>query len=171
MSPRNHIEPRSVGAVKPQTLSFTEPLRFRSGAVLDSYDLVYETYGTLNAAKSNAVLACHALNAAHHVAGYYAEEPDNVGWWDNMIGPGKPVDTEKFFVVGVNNVGGCFGSTGPKSVNPKTGKPYGSSFSGLPGGEWGAPHGPPAPPLRTGSLSPREGSRPRGHRARHRESR
>jgi homoserine O-acetyltransferase len=132
MAPRNHIEPRSVGAVKPQTLSFTEPLRFRSGAVLDSYDLVYETYGTLNAAKSNAVLACHALNAAHHVAGYYAE-PElggaaNVGWWDNMIGPGKPVDTEKFFVVGVNNVGGCFGSTGPKSVNPKTGKPYGSSF-------------------------------------------
>jgi len=128
MTPRNHIEPRSVGAVRPQTLHFAEPLRLRSGAVLDSYDLVYETYGTLNAAKSNAVLACHALNAAHHVAGYYAEDPDNVGWWDNMIGPGKPVDTEKFFVIGVNNVGGCFGSTGPKSVDPKTGKPYGSSF-------------------------------------------
>ncbi|TMH15624.1 MAG: homoserine O-acetyltransferase, partial [Betaproteobacteria bacterium] len=103
MAPRNHIEPRSVGAVRPQMLSFTEPLRFRSGAVLNSYDLVYETYGTLNAAKSNAVLACHALNAAHHVAGYYADDPENVGWWDNMIGPGKPVDTEKFFVVGVNN--------------------------------------------------------------------
>src|SRR6266568_619221 len=128
MTPRNHIEPRSVGAVKPQTLHFAEPLRFQSGAVLDSYDLVYETYGTLNAAKSNAVLACHALNAAHHVAGYYADDPDNVGWWDNMIGPGKPVDTGKFFVIGVNNVGGCFGSTGPKSVDPKTGKPYGSSF-------------------------------------------
>src|SRR2546427_5766966 len=132
MAPRNHIEPRSVGAVRPQMLHFAEPLRFRSGAVLDSYDLVYETYGTLNAAKSNAVLACHALNAAHHVAGYYAEPElggaDNVGWWDNMIGPGKPVDTEKFFVIGVNNVGGCFGSTGPKSVDPKTGKPYGSSF-------------------------------------------
>src|SRR5712691_10664671 len=128
MTPRNHIEPRSVGAVRPQTLHFAEPLRFQSGAVLDSYDLVYETYGTLNAAKSNAVLACHALNAAHHVAGYYAEDPDNVGWWDNMIGPGKPVDTGKFFVIGVNNVGGCFGSTGPKSVDPKTGRPYGSSF-------------------------------------------
>src|SRR6266702_634406 len=128
MAPKNHVEPRSVGAVRPQTLSFTEPLRFRSGAVLDSYDLVYETYGTLNAAKSNAVLACHALNAAHHVAGYYADDPDNLGGWDNMIGPGKPVDTEKFFVVGVNNVGGCFGSTGPKSVDPKSGKPYGSSF-------------------------------------------
>src|SRR5256714_7494730 len=128
MTPRDHMEPRSVGAVRPQTLSFTEPLRFRSGAVLDSYDLVYETYGTLNAARSNAVLACHALNAAHHVAGYYADDPDSLGWWDNMIGPGKPVDTEKFFVVGVNNVGGCFGSTGPKSIDPKSGKPYGSSF-------------------------------------------
>src|SRR5438309_8932638 len=105
MAPRDRTEPRSVGAVKPQTLSFTEPLRFRSGAVLDSYDLVFETYGTLNAARSNAVLACHALNAAHHVAGYYADDPENLGWWDNMIGPGKPVDTEKFFVVGVNNVG------------------------------------------------------------------
>src|SRR6266700_1214449 len=109
MTPRNHIEPRSVGAVKPQTLHFAEPLRFQSGAVLDSYDLVYETYGTLNAAKSNAVLACHALNAAHHVAGYYADDPDNVGWWDNMIGPGKPVDTGKFFVIGVNNVGDYYG--------------------------------------------------------------
>src|SRR6266581_4784194 len=129
MTPRNHIETRSVGAVRPQTLHFAEPLRFQSGAVLDSYDLVYETYGTLNAAKSNAVLACHALNAAHHVAGYYAEDPDNVGWWDNMIGPGKPVDTEKFFVIGVNNVGGCFGSTGPKSVDP---------FAAVMGGSLGA---------------------------------
>jgi len=128
MAPKDKIEPRSVGAVQPQTLHFSEPLAFRSGAVLDSYELVYETYGTLNAARSNAVLACHALNAAHHVAGYYADDPDNVGWWDNMIGPGKPVDTDKFFVIGVNNVGGCFGSTGPGSVNPKTGKPYGSSF-------------------------------------------
>lgn len=128
MAPENNAKPRSVGAVKPQTMHFAEPLRFKSGAVLDSYDLVYETYGTLNAAKSNAVLACHALNAAHHVAGYYANEPENVGWWDNMIGPGKPVDTEKFFVIGVNNVGGCFGSTGPKSIDPRTGKPYGSAF-------------------------------------------
>ena len=129
MAPKeDKVEPRSAGAVQPQTMRFSEPLPFRSGAVLDSYELVYETYGTLNAARSNAVLACHALNAAHHVAGYYADDPDNVGWWDNMIGPGKPVDTNKFFVIGVNNVGGCFGSTGPRSVNPKTGKPYGSSF-------------------------------------------
>src|SRR5258706_6140113 len=133
MAPEGNAGPRSVGAVKPQTMHFSEPLSFRSGAMLDAYDLVYETYGRLNAAKSNAVLACHALNAAHHVAGYYADDPDNVGWWDNMIGPGKPVDTEKFFVVGVNNVGGCFGSTGPKSVNPKTSKPYGSPRSGVPG--------------------------------------
>jgi len=128
MAPEGNAAPRSVGAVKPQTLHFDQPLRFKSGSTLDAYDLVYETYGRLNAAKSNAVLVCHALNAAHHVAGYYADAPDNVGWWDNMIGPGKPLDTEKFFVVGVNNLGGCFGSTGPKSVNPATGKPYGSAF-------------------------------------------
>ncbi len=118
----------SVGAVQPQSMHFQDPLRFQSGAVLDGYDLMYETYGTLNAARSNAVLVCHALNASHHVAGYYADDPMNLGWWDNMIGPGKPLDTEKFFVVGVNNLGGCFGSTGPASINPKTGKPYGSSF-------------------------------------------
>src|SRR5260370_17066414 len=119
MTPRNRREPRSVGAVRPQTLHFAEPLRFQSGAVPDSYDLVYETYGTLNAAKSNAVLACHALNAAHHVAGYYAEDPDNVGWWDNMIGPGKPVDTEKFFVVAANTPAPAFVSTRPQTVNPQ----------------------------------------------------
>ena len=121
-------EQGSVGAVQPQTMHFQDPLRFQSGAVLDSYDLTYETYGELNAAKSNAVLICHALNASHHVACYYADNPMNVGWWDNMIGPGKALDTEKFFVVGVNNLGGCFGSTGPASLNTKTGKPYGSSF-------------------------------------------
>ncbi len=122
------VSPGSVGAVSPQTMHFSEPLEFRSGARLDAYDLVYETYGTLNAARSNAVLVCHALNAAHHVAGWYADEPDNIGWWDNMIGPGKPLDTNRFFVIGVNNLGGCFGSTGPKSINPKTGQPYGSDF-------------------------------------------
>jgi len=121
-------EQRSVGAVQPQTMHFQDPLRFQSGAVLDSYDLMYETYGTLNAARSNAVLVCHALNASHHVAGYYAGDPTNAGWWDNMVGPGKPLNTEQFFVIGVNNLGGCFGSTGPASVNPKTGKRYGSSF-------------------------------------------
>jgi homoserine O-acetyltransferase/O-succinyltransferase len=89
---------------------------------------MYETYGALNAARSNAVLICHALNAAHHVAGWYAEDPKDVGWWDNMVGPGKPVDTNRFFVIGVNNIGGCHGSTGPISIDPATGKPYGASF-------------------------------------------
>ena len=123
-----HAESRSVGIVTPQTASFTQPLRLRSGAVMDAYDLVYETYGKLNADRSNAVLVCHALNASHHVAGHYAGVPGSTGWWDNMIGPGKPVDTERYFVVGVNNLGGCHGSTGPASVNPKTGKPWGADF-------------------------------------------
>ncbi len=118
----------SVCVVTPQTAKFDEPIRLRSGAVMDAYDLVYETYGKLNADGSNAVLVCHALNAAHHVAGYYANDPQNVGWWDNMIGPGKPVDTDRFFVIGVNNLGGCHGSTGPMSNNPKTGKPWGADF-------------------------------------------
>src|SRR6185295_5429315 len=105
----------SVGAVTPQTARFSAPIRLKSGAVMDAYELVYETYGRLNAERSNAVLVCHALNASHHVAGYYADEPGNVGWWDNMIGPGKPLDTSVFFVIGVNNLGSCFGSTGPQS--------------------------------------------------------
>jgi homoserine O-acetyltransferase len=120
--------PRSVGAVTPSRMSFDAPLKLKSGASVAAYELMYETYGTLNAAKSNAVLVPHALNASHHVAGYYADDPRNVGWWDNMIGPGKPLDTERFFVVGVNNLGGCFGSTGPSSADPETGRPYGSRF-------------------------------------------
>ena len=118
----------SVGAVTAQTLHFDQPLRFRGGGVLPAYDLSYETYGRLNADKSNAVLVCHALNASHHVAGWYADNPANVGWWDNMIGPGKPLNTDRFFVIGVNNLGGCFGSTGPASIDPASGKPYGSRF-------------------------------------------
>ncbi|HEY7657468.1 MAG TPA: homoserine O-acetyltransferase [Burkholderiales bacterium] len=122
------IDSKSVGIVTPQTARFTEPVRLKSGAVIDEYELVYETYGTLAPDRSNAVLVCHALNAAHHVAGRYAGEPDNIGWWENMIGPGKPVDTSRFFVIGVNNLGGCHGSTGPKSMNPRTGKPWGADF-------------------------------------------
>jgi homoserine O-acetyltransferase len=120
--------PRSVGAVTPSRMSFDAPLKLKSGASVASYELMYETYGTLNAARSNAVLVPHALNASHHVAGCYADDPRNIGWWDNMIGPGKPLDTERFFVVGVNNLGGCFGSTGPSSTDPETGRPYGSRF-------------------------------------------
>jgi len=122
------IAPRSVGPVAPQTAHFDEPVRLKSGAAIEQYDLVYETYGSLNAARSNAVLVCHALSGNHHVAGYYDGTERVVGWWDNMIGPGKPVDTERFFVIGVNNLGGCHGSTGPSTVNPNTGRPYGASF-------------------------------------------
>lgn len=100
----------------------------KSGASLAGYELAYETYGTLNAAKSNAVLVCHALNASHHVAGVYAGQEKSEGWWDNMIGPGKPVDTNRFFVIGVNNLGSCFGSTGPMHANPATGKAWGADF-------------------------------------------
>jgi homoserine O-acetyltransferase len=122
---------KSLGIVSPQLMHFPTPLPLQSGASLAGYALTYETYGTLNAARSNAVLICHALNASHHVAGMYADaagEPVNPGWWDNMVGPGKPVDTDRFFVIGVNNLGSCFGSTGPMHVNPATGKPYGASF-------------------------------------------
>src|SRR5262245_47834676 len=122
------IPTHSVGAVTPHSARFDKPLRLRSGAVMEAYELVYETYGTLNAEGTNAVLVCHALNAAHHVAGYYAADPRNIGWWDNMVGPGKPLDTNRFFVIGVNNLGGCHGSTGPMSVNPKTGRPWGADF-------------------------------------------
>jgi len=119
--------------VTPQTFRFTEPLPLRSGASLPAYELVVETYGTLNAERSNAVLICHALNASHHVAGRHADETGkpiarSEGWWDNMIGPGKPVDTDRFFVIGVNNLGSCFGSTGPTHTNPATGAPWGADF-------------------------------------------
>ena len=116
----------------PLRAQFNVPLPLASGAVLDAYELAYETYGTLNAAKSNAVLICHALNASHHVAGIYAGqsegESESEGWWDSMIGPGKSVDTNQFFVIGVNNLGSCFGSTGPLSMNPATHLPYGADF-------------------------------------------
>ncbi len=111
-----------------QLMSFDAPLPLRSGASIRNYALAYETYGTLNADRSNAVLICHALNASHHVAGVYEESPNSEGWWDTMIGPGKPVDTNRFFVIGVNNLGSCFGSTGPMHVNPDTGKVYGAHF-------------------------------------------
>jgi homoserine O-acetyltransferase len=118
----------SVGHVTPQQMHFAEPLPLRSGARLADYTLVYETYGTLNADRSNAVLVCHALNASHHVAGTYEGQPKSEGWWDNLVGPGKPLDTDRFFVIGVNNPGSCFGSTGPASPNPATGRPYGADF-------------------------------------------
>jgi homoserine O-acetyltransferase len=112
----------------PQAMHFSEVLALQSGASLRDYTLAYETYGTLNADRSNAVLVCHALNASHHVAGVYEGQDKSEGWWDNMIGPGKPVDTDHFFVIGVNNLGSCFGSTGPMHTNPDTGKVYGADF-------------------------------------------
>ena len=119
--------------VTPQKFCFEQPLSLESGAVLSTYELAVETYGTLNADKSNAVLICHALNASHHVAGFHADEhgqpkPRSEGWWHNMIGPGKPVDTNRWFVIGVNNIGSCFGSTGPTHNHPVTGQPWGMDF-------------------------------------------
>ncbi len=118
----------SVGQVTAQTARFDEAIVLNSGGELPVFELVYETYGTLNENKSNAVLVCHALSGNHHIAGYYTTQDKKPGWWDNLIGPGKPIDTERFFVIGVNNLGGCHGSTGPKSLNPLTVKPYGAAF-------------------------------------------
>ncbi|ORF01480.1 homoserine O-acetyltransferase [Snodgrassella alvi] len=118
----------SIGIVTPQKWSFDSPLTLQNGSVLPRFELMIETYGTLNADKSNAVLICHALSGNHHVAGYHSKNDKHPGWWDNMIGPGKPVDTNRFFVVGLNNLGGCHGSTGPLSINPDTGKAYGADF-------------------------------------------
>ncbi|WP_297449472.1 homoserine O-acetyltransferase [Ferrovum sp.] len=126
----------SVGIVTAQVAHFDVPLPLSSGAVLPQYQLVYETYGVLAEGKDNAVLVCHALSGSHHVAGQYAGDPRAVGWWENMVGPGKPVDTDRFFVIGVNNLGGCHGSTGPSSVNPVTGQPYGSGFPFLTVEDW-----------------------------------
>ena len=120
----------------PQSMHFPDALLLQSGHSIRDYTLAFETYGTLNADKSNAILVCHALNASHHVAGVYEGQPKSEGWWDNMIGPGKSVDTDKFFVIGVNNLGSCFGSTGPMHTNPDTGAVYGSSFPVLTVEDW-----------------------------------
>jgi homoserine O-acetyltransferase/O-succinyltransferase len=119
---------KSIGPVQAQFMHFSEPLPLRSGKQLRDYTLTFETYGTLNAERSNAVLVCHALNASHHVAGTYDGQAKSEGWWDNLIGPGKPLDTDKFFVIGVNNLGSCFGSTGPMQTDAATGAAYGADF-------------------------------------------
>ena len=121
-------ENSSVGIVAPQIAHFNEPLTLKSGQVLPQFNLIYETYGELNADKSNAVLICHALSGHHHVAGKHSENDKNPGWWDNLIGPGKPLDTNKFFVIGLNHLGGCHGSSGPLSTNPDTDRPWGATF-------------------------------------------
>ena len=118
----------SVGVVSPTTRHFDEPLRLDCGVTLNEYDLIHETYGTLNAERSNAVLICHALSGDHHAAGYHANDNPKPGWWDNCIGPGKPIDTNEYYVVSSNNLGGCVGSTGPLSSNPATGRAFGPDF-------------------------------------------
>ncbi len=130
------LAPDSVGLVVPQTLRFDEPLALACGRELASYELMVETYGTLNAAKSNAVLVCHALSGHHHAAGYHSTEQKKPGWWDHYIGPGKAIDTNRFYVVSLNNLGGCHGSTGPQSINPATGKPWGADFPTLRVRDW-----------------------------------
>ena len=126
----------SVGLVSPQRLAFQQPLALACGRQLDSYELVIETYGQLNSQASNAVLICHALSGHHHAAGYHSVDERKPGWWDSCIGPGKPIDTNKFFVVSLNNLGGCNGSTGPSSLNPATGKPYGADFPVITVEDW-----------------------------------
>lgn len=121
---------------QPQRMDFNHPLPLKSGGVLPAYHLLYETYGTLNADASNAVLVCHALNASHHVAGEYEGQEKSQGWWHNMIGAGKPLDTDRFFVICINNLGSCFGSTGPMHTNPATGRPWGSGFPVLTVDDW-----------------------------------
>lgn len=118
----------SVGLVTPQIAEFEQPLELDCGKTLPAYQIIYETYGQLNAAGSNAVLICHALSGHHHAAGYHSPEDKKPGWWDACIGPGKAIDTNKFFVVSLNNLGGCHGSTGPASIDPETGKQYGANL-------------------------------------------
>ena len=133
---QNPFPDNSVGLVTPQTYRFDEPLELACGRVLSGYELVVETYGERNHDDSNAVLICHALSGSHHAAGYHSPDDKKPGWWDHYIGPGKPIDTNKFFVVSVNNLGGCHGSTGPRSINPDTGKPWGPDFPPLRARDW-----------------------------------
>lgn len=123
-----HLDPSSVGIVTPQTLHFDTPLLLECQRVLPSFELVIETYGTLNADKSNAILICHALSGSHHAAGYHSADDTKPGWWDALIGPNKAIDTNQFYVVCLNNIGSCHGSTGPTTINPETGKIYGADF-------------------------------------------
>ena len=129
------MDENSIGYVKPTIATIKNPLKLLSGRVLSQYNLTYETYGSLNKDGNNAVLICHALSGNHHVAGYYEGE-EKPGWWNNMIGPGKPIDTDKLFVVCLNNLGGCHGSTGPTSINPETNKIYGSDFPIITVSDW-----------------------------------
>ncbi|WP_114417015.1 homoserine O-succinyltransferase MetX [Marinospirillum perlucidum] len=126
----------SVGLVTPQVFAFDQPLALEGGSHLSNWQLMVETYGELNTDASNAVLICHALSGHHHAAGYHSAEDRKPGWWDSYIGPGKPIDTNRFFVVSLNNLGGCHGSTGPSSINPESGQPFGPDFPVLTVADW-----------------------------------
>ena len=126
----------SLGVVTPFSVAFEKPLTLERGGILARYELMVETYGTLNADKSNAVLVCHALSGDHHAAGFHTDQDDKPGWWDHYIGPNKPIDTNRFFVVSLNNLGGCSGSTGPLTDNPETGAPYGPDFPEVTVSDW-----------------------------------
>ncbi|TVR53819.1 MAG: homoserine O-acetyltransferase [Puniceicoccaceae bacterium] len=117
-----------VGLVVHRDFVCTEPFVFDNGRELDGFTLRYETYGRLNSTRTNAILICHALSGDHHCAGVHSMRDRKPGWWNNLIGPGKPVDTNRFFVVCSNCLGGCQGSTGPSSVNPATGQPFNLDF-------------------------------------------
>lgn len=129
------VDSQSVGVIEPQTALFDQPLTLSCGDVLPSFELVYETYGELNASANNAVLICHALSGNHHAAGKHSEDDRKSGWWDSCIGPGKPIDTRRFFVVALNNLGGCHGSTGPCSISP-SGSVWGPSFPQVEVNDW-----------------------------------
>ena len=129
------ISANSVGVVTAEKILIETPLTLACGVVLPSHELMVETYGTLNADKSNALLICHALSGSHHAAGVYAEG-EKPGWWDAYIGPGKAMDTDRFFIVSLNNIGSCFGSTGPTTINPQSGKPWGADFPVLRARDW-----------------------------------
>ena len=136
----DRIPADSVGVVTPRQQIFDAPLKLLCGRTLPRIELMYETYGTLNAARSNAVLICHALSGHHHAAGLHSADDDRPGWWDSAIGPGKPIDTNLFYVVSLNNIGGCHGSTGPRSINPETGRVYGPDFPMVTVRDWVATH-------------------------------
>ena len=130
------IDNNSIGIVKSNTVEIKQSLKLDCGKTLNNFSLIYETYGRLNSKKSNAILICHALSGDHHAAGYYSAEDKKPGWWDSCIGPGKPFDTNKFFIVSLNNLGGCKGSTGPNSINKETGLEYGPDFPIVTVNDW-----------------------------------
>ena len=131
-----HSPTTSVGIVTPQVFHFKDPLILRSGKVIPNYDLITESYGELNKKRDNAILVCHALSGDHHAAGFHSETDRKPGWWDSAIGPGKAIDTNLFYVIAVNNLGGCGGSTGPTSINPINGKPFGPDFPVITVADW-----------------------------------